>query len=78
MEEAASAAGVRLRSLDKKAEKAALQVQRQALQANLSQESDPAAALSLAVPLFIMQVMVLFLSWQEAIVVDLTMLLCLA
>ncbi|BDA42327.1 E3 UFM1-protein ligase 1 homolog [Coccomyxa sp. Obi] len=56
VEEAASAAGVRLRPLDKKAEKAALQVQRQALQANLSQESDPAVALSLAVPLLVMQV----------------------
>ncbi len=66
VEEAASCAGVRLRLLDKKAEKAALQVQRQALQANLSQESDPAAALSLAVPLLVMQVMVLILSWQQA------------
>ncbi len=67
VEEAASSAGVRLRPLDKKAERAALQVQRQALQANLSQETDPAAALSLAVPLFVMQVMVLFLSWHWSI-----------
>ncbi len=57
VEEAASAAGVRLRPLDKKAERAALQPQRQALQAKLEQESDPATALSLAVPLLVMQVM---------------------
>ena len=57
VEEAASAAGVRLRPLDKKAEKAAVQVQRQALQDTLNHETDPATALSLAVPLLVMQVM---------------------
>lgn len=56
LDEAASAAGLRLRALDKKAERAALQAQRQALQASISQESDPATALSQTVPLLVLQV----------------------
>jgi hypothetical protein len=42
--------------MDRKAERAAVQAQRQALQQQLGQEQDPAAALSLAVPLLVMQV----------------------
>lgn len=56
VEDAAGAAGLRLRPLDKKGEKAALQALRQALQVQLSQTEDPATALALAVPLLFMQV----------------------
>lgn len=56
LEEAAEAAGLRLKPLDRKAEKAALASQRAALKTQLQGEQDPAAALSLAVPLLVMQV----------------------
>ena len=65
LEEAAGAAGVRLKPLDKKAERAALQALRSALQAQLKQEEDPAAALSLAVPLLALQVCWFDLSLQD-------------
>ena len=42
LEEAAGAAGVRLKPLDRKAERAALQTERAALQAQLAAEQDPA------------------------------------
>ena len=56
LDEAAEAAGLRLKPLDRKAEKAALASQRAALKTQLQGEQDPAAALSLAVPLLVMQV----------------------
>jgi hypothetical protein len=56
LEEAAGAAGVRRRPPDKKAEKAALQALKAALQAQLTSEEDPAVALSLAVPLLALRV----------------------
>lgn len=47
---------MRLKPLEKKAEKAALASQRAALKAQLQSEQDPATALSLAVPLLVIQV----------------------
>ncbi len=52
----AEAVGLRLKPLDKKAEKALVQAQQQDLKAQLAKQMDPAAALSLAVPLLVMQV----------------------
>ena len=56
LEEAAGEAGVRLKRLDKKDEKAALQAEQQALDKQLQTEQDPAAELSLAVPLLVQRV----------------------
>ena len=56
LEGAAGAVGVRLKPPDKRAERAALQALRSALQARLEAEADPATALSLAVPLLALQV----------------------
>ena len=61
LEEAAEAAGIRLKPLDKKAEKAALASQRAALRGQLQCEQDPATALSLVVPLLVIQV-----NWASA------------
>ena len=55
LQEAASMAGLQLRKLDKKAEKALVLEQKASLSERLSSEDDPAAALSLAVPLFVAQ-----------------------
>lgn len=55
----AEAVGLRLKPLDKKAEKALVQAQQQDLKAQLAEQTDPAAALSLAVPLLVMQVNVM-------------------
>lgn len=56
LEEAACEAGVRLKRLDRKDEKAALQAEQQALDKQLQTEQDPAAELSLAVPLLVQRV----------------------
>jgi len=56
LEEAAGEAGVRLKRLDRKDEKAALQAEQQALDKQLQTEHDPAAELSLAVPLLVQRV----------------------
>ena len=53
---AAEAVGLRLKPLDKKAEKALAQAQPEDLKAQLADETDPAAVLSLVVPLLVMQV----------------------
>ncbi|KAL3152351.1 hypothetical protein ABBQ32_001414 [Trebouxia sp. C0010 RCD-2024] len=53
---AAEAVGLRLKPLDKKAEKALVQAQQDDLQAQLADHTDPAAVLSLVVPLLVMQV----------------------
>ena len=55
LQEAASLAGLQLRKLDKKTEKALVQVQRALLTERLRSEDEPAAALSLAVPLIVAQ-----------------------
>ena len=52
----AEAIGLRLKPLDKKAEKALVQAQQEDLKRQLAEEGDPAAALSLVVPLLVMQV----------------------
>ena len=51
LEEAAEAAGLRLKRYDKRAEKAAVAEFQQKLSEKLQPEADPAAALALAVPL---------------------------
>ena len=56
LEEAAGEAGVRLKRLDKKSEKAALLSEQQALEKQLQAAEDPAAELSLAVPLIVQRV----------------------
>lgn len=56
LEALADAAGTRLRKPDRKAGRAAVASHTQALGAELARESDPAAALSLAVPLLVAQV----------------------
>lgn len=53
---AAEAVGLRLKPLDKKAEKALVQAQQDDLKAQLADQTDPAAVLSLVVPLLVMQV----------------------
>lgn len=56
LQAAAEAVGLRLRPLDKKAEKALARAQQDDLTAQLADQSDPAAVLSLVVPLLVMQV----------------------
>lgn len=56
LEEAAEAAGLRLKKLDKKGERALVHSYRQTLQRQLASETDPAAALAFAIPLLIAQV----------------------
>jgi hypothetical protein len=56
VEEAAEAAGLRPRRLDKKLERQLVHQHRKALEAQLAREADPAAALSLVVPLLVAQV----------------------
>ena len=56
LQAAAEAVGLRLKPLDKKAEKALVQAQQDDLQSQLADQSDPAAVLSLVVPLLVMQV----------------------
>ena len=56
LEEAADQAGARLKPLDRKGEKAALQAERQALEQQLAAGEDAATALSLAVPLLVQRV----------------------
>ena len=56
LEEAADQAGARLKALDKKGEKAALQAERQALEQQLSAGEDAATGLSLAVSLLVQRV----------------------
>ena len=56
LEEAAGEAGVRLKRLEKKSEKAALLSEQQALEKQLQAAEDPAAELSLAVPLIVQRV----------------------
>jgi hypothetical protein len=54
---AAEVCGLRLKPLDKKAERASLlQIRQEALQSQLMQATDPAAVLGLVVPLLIAQV----------------------
>lgn len=47
---------MRFKPLDKKAERALVQVQLDDLRAQLADQTDPAAALSLVVPVLVMQV----------------------
>ena len=56
LEEAADQAGARLKALDKKGEKAALQSERQALEQQLRAGEDAATGLSLAVSLLVQRV----------------------
>lgn len=56
LQAAAEAIGLRLKPLDKKAEKALAQSQQDDLKAQLANQTDPAAVLSLVVPLLVMQV----------------------
>ena len=56
LQAAAEAVGLRLKPLDKKAEKALAQAQQDDLKAQLADQTDPAAVLSLVVPLLVMQV----------------------
>ena len=56
LQSAAEAVGLRLKLLDKKAEKALAQAQQDDLKAQLADQTDPAAVLSLVVPLLVMQV----------------------
>jgi hypothetical protein len=56
LEAAAEAAGIQLRKLDRKAEKAMVQETRVALMEKLEGEEDPPEVLSLAVPLIMAQV----------------------
>lgn len=56
LQSAAEALGLRLKPLDKKAEKALVQSQQEDLRAQLAGQADSAAALSLVVPLLVMQV----------------------
>lgn len=56
LQAAAEAVGLRLKHLDKKAEKALAQSQQDDLKAQLANQTDPAAVLSLVVPLLVMQV----------------------
>ena len=53
---AAESLGMRLKPLDKKAERALVQVQLDDLRAQLADQTDPATALSLVVPVLVMQV----------------------
>ncbi|DBB10622.1 TPA: hypothetical protein ACH3X3_007133 [Trebouxia sp. C0006] len=53
---AAESLGMRLKPLDRKAERALVQVQLDDLTAQLADQTDPAAALSLVVPVLVMQV----------------------
>ena len=53
---AAESLGMRLKLLDRKAERALVQVQLDDLTAQLADQTDPAAALSLVVPVLVMQV----------------------
>lgn len=55
---AVEAAGLRVKRFDKKVERQMVHSHRKALQARLVQEEDPAAALSLAVPLLLAQVQI--------------------
>lgn len=55
---AAENLGLRLKLLDKRAEKALVQAQQKDLQGQLADQTDPAAALSLVVPLLVMKVWV--------------------
>ncbi len=55
LQEAAGVSGLQLRKLDKRAEKALLQEQKASLAERLRNEDEPAAALSLAVPLIFAQ-----------------------
>ena len=57
LEEAAEASGLRIRRLDKKSERTVLQAHRTTLEGRLALESDPAAALSLVIPLLVAQVL---------------------
>ena len=56
LHDAAEALGLRFKTLDKKAEKAQIQALREDLKVQLAAQSDPAAALSLVVPLLVIQV----------------------
>ena len=56
VEALAEASGSRLRKLDRKAERALVSLQAQALRSQLARENDPAAALSLIIPMLIAQV----------------------
>lgn len=56
LQAAAEAVGLRLKPLDRKAERALVQAQQDDLQAQLADQTDPAAVLSLVVPLLVMQV----------------------
>lgn len=56
MQGTAEAVGLRLKNLDKKAEKAQTQSLREDLKTQLADQTDPAAALSLVVPLLVIQV----------------------
>lgn len=65
LEEAAGVAGVRLRRLDKKGEKAVLHSERQALEKQLQSEEEPAVELSLAIPLLVQRVRQLSVALQK-------------
>lgn len=56
LQDTAESVGLRLKSTDKKAEKALTQSLREDLESQLADQADPAAALSLVVPLLVMQV----------------------
>lgn len=59
LQEEAKTAGLPLQKLDKKAEKALLQEHKAALRERLSSQDEPAEALSLVVPLLVVQVCIL-------------------
>ena len=56
LQNTAEAVGLRLKTLDKKTEKAQTQSLREDLKSQLADQTDPAAALSLVVPLLVIQV----------------------
>lgn len=60
LQDTAEAVGLRLKNLDKKAEKAQIQSLREDLKSQLADQTDPAAALSLVVPLLVIQVTTCF------------------
>ncbi len=64
LEGAACVAGVRLKHLDKKSEKAMLHSERQALKKQLQNRDEPAAELSLAIPLLVQRVRKLCVALQ--------------
>ena len=56
LQDTAEAVGLRLKAIDKKTEKAQTQSLREDLESQLADQTDPAAALSVVVPLLVIQV----------------------